>query len=167
MLFDVADYQGTTPFMSIRLLGSTDASLPILHTAIDDLESFIWIALWNVLDAEPRTAREEKWLARLQQDEFDQVKNQKTTIVVEFVNEKMKNISESGYSKGLVKLKRLFYNWFQIALRATEKLNDFLGRDTPALKIENQILEDMCRDYYIDYLRAAVSLLEDKVQPLS
>jgi hypothetical protein len=40
--------QGTLPFMSDRLLFSLDKS-HILHTAVDDLESFIWVLVWSLV----------------------------------------------------------------------------------------------------------------------
>ncbi|KAK0462989.1 uncharacterized protein EV420DRAFT_1147754 [Desarmillaria tabescens] len=41
---------GTLPFMSIRLLQALALSTQTITTAIDDLESFIWVLCWAVVD---------------------------------------------------------------------------------------------------------------------
>ncbi|KAH8999062.1 hypothetical protein EDB92DRAFT_2111150 [Lactarius akahatsu] len=41
--------QGTLPFMSIRLLDEWYLDNPVLHTAIDDLESFLWVLVWSLV----------------------------------------------------------------------------------------------------------------------
>jgi hypothetical protein len=35
--------------MSIRLLSSWDEHKPIVHTAVDDLESFLWVLVWALV----------------------------------------------------------------------------------------------------------------------
>ena len=45
--------QGTPPFLSVRLVLAWLASVPIIQTATDDLESFLWVFLWaltNILE---------------------------------------------------------------------------------------------------------------------
>ena len=39
--------QGTLPFMSTRLLLAWNKNKPTVHTAIDDLESFLWVLVWT------------------------------------------------------------------------------------------------------------------------
>ena len=41
--------QGTLPFMSARLLYSWLKNKPIVHTAVDDLESFLWVLVWALV----------------------------------------------------------------------------------------------------------------------
>ena len=41
--------QGTLPFMSLRLLAAWARDLPIVHTAVDDLESFLWVLVWALV----------------------------------------------------------------------------------------------------------------------
>ena len=38
--------QGTLPFMSSRLLTAWLQNAPTVHTAVDDLESFLWVFVW-------------------------------------------------------------------------------------------------------------------------
>ncbi|KAH8992117.1 hypothetical protein EDB92DRAFT_1859853 [Lactarius akahatsu] len=40
---------GTLPFMSTRLLQEWRLNKPVLHTAIDDLESFLWVLIWSLV----------------------------------------------------------------------------------------------------------------------
>ncbi|KAH9048838.1 hypothetical protein EDB84DRAFT_1261915, partial [Lactarius hengduanensis] len=40
---------GTLPFMSTRLLQDWRLNKPVLHTAIDDLESFLWVLIWSLV----------------------------------------------------------------------------------------------------------------------
>jgi hypothetical protein len=39
------------PFMSVRLLGALHAKEPTIHTALDDLESFLWLLMWGIVYA--------------------------------------------------------------------------------------------------------------------
>jgi hypothetical protein len=41
--------QGTLPFMSWRLLRAMQMGYPALHTATDDLESFLWVMVWSLV----------------------------------------------------------------------------------------------------------------------
>ncbi|KAI9444821.1 hypothetical protein H4582DRAFT_853102 [Lactarius indigo] len=40
---------GTLPFMSTHLLQNWSTGLPALHTAIGDLESFLWVLVWSLV----------------------------------------------------------------------------------------------------------------------
>src|ERR1700730_5131956 len=42
-------FQGTLPFVSIRLLWAWLLDESIIHTAVDDLESFIWLLSWTLV----------------------------------------------------------------------------------------------------------------------
>ncbi|HEV7737232.1 MAG TPA: hypothetical protein VGO47_07680 [Chlamydiales bacterium] len=42
--------QGTPPFMSMGLLDVLEESGDYMHTAVDDIESFVWVLLWAVLE---------------------------------------------------------------------------------------------------------------------
>jgi hypothetical protein len=39
------------PFMSMRILGALQAKEKIIHTALDDLESFLWLLIWGIVYA--------------------------------------------------------------------------------------------------------------------
>jgi len=39
------------PFMSIRLLNAWQGRKTITHTALDDLESFLWVLIWGIVHA--------------------------------------------------------------------------------------------------------------------
>jgi hypothetical protein len=38
-------------FMSMRLLAAYQGNLTIIHTALDDLESFLWLLIWGIVYA--------------------------------------------------------------------------------------------------------------------
>ena len=40
--------QGTLPFMSFHLLNALHDDEPVLHTPVDDLESFLWVLVWSL-----------------------------------------------------------------------------------------------------------------------
>src|SRR6266852_2798163 len=39
------------PFMSMRLLTAWQVQRTIIHTALDDLESFLWVLIWGIVYA--------------------------------------------------------------------------------------------------------------------
>ena len=39
------------PFMSMRILGALQAKEATIHTALDDLESFLWLLIWGIVYA--------------------------------------------------------------------------------------------------------------------
>ncbi|KAH8981173.1 hypothetical protein EDB92DRAFT_1756331, partial [Lactarius akahatsu] len=43
------DRSGTLPFVSLRLVNTWAANRPALHTAADDLESFMWVLVWSLV----------------------------------------------------------------------------------------------------------------------
>ncbi|KAI9447959.1 hypothetical protein H4582DRAFT_44012 [Lactarius indigo] len=43
------DRSGTLPFMSLRLVQAWSRNQPALHTAVDDLESFLWVLVWSLV----------------------------------------------------------------------------------------------------------------------
>ncbi|KAH9026484.1 hypothetical protein EDB85DRAFT_1844617, partial [Lactarius pseudohatsudake] len=43
------DRTGTLPFISLRLVNAWAANHPALHTAADDLESFMWVLVWSLV----------------------------------------------------------------------------------------------------------------------
>ncbi|KAH8982017.1 hypothetical protein EDB92DRAFT_1952689 [Lactarius akahatsu] len=43
------DRSGTLPFISLRLVNAWAANEPTLHTAADDLESFMWVLVWSLV----------------------------------------------------------------------------------------------------------------------
>ena len=38
-------------FMSMRLLGASETNTKVIHTALDDLESFLWLLIWGIYNA--------------------------------------------------------------------------------------------------------------------
>ena len=38
-------------FMSMRLLDASETNKKVIHTALDDLESFLWLLIWGIFNA--------------------------------------------------------------------------------------------------------------------
>ncbi|KIJ34195.1 hypothetical protein M422DRAFT_263686 [Sphaerobolus stellatus SS14] len=62
------DLAGTPPFMSISLINSLVRGGEIYHTPLDDLESFVWVLLWAILDT---LTKNDIRLTRVEQDWFN------------------------------------------------------------------------------------------------
>ncbi|KAH9066159.1 hypothetical protein EDB87DRAFT_1542454, partial [Lactarius vividus] len=43
------DRSGTLPFIALRLIDAWSGYAPALHTAADDLESFMWVLVWSLV----------------------------------------------------------------------------------------------------------------------
>ncbi|KAF8272963.1 hypothetical protein EI94DRAFT_1499358, partial [Lactarius quietus] len=43
------EQSGTLPFMSTHLLNALYSGCRALHTAVDDLESFLWVLVWSLV----------------------------------------------------------------------------------------------------------------------
>ncbi|KAH9029964.1 hypothetical protein EDB85DRAFT_1866873, partial [Lactarius pseudohatsudake] len=43
------DRSGTLPFIALRLVNAWSRNIPALHTAADDLESFMWVLVWSLV----------------------------------------------------------------------------------------------------------------------
>jgi len=41
--------QATLPFMAKRLVMAYTKETPVLPTAVDDLESFVWVLVWTLV----------------------------------------------------------------------------------------------------------------------
>ena len=102
--------------MSHRLLESWGS--PPLHTAIDDLESFVWIVLWAILKTvKSPTSRELDWLARISNDDVQAVANAKLGIIDVLTRLRIELFPE------LRPFRPLFQRWFLIARDAQLKLD--------------------------------------------
>ena len=58
-------FQGTLPFMSLRLMKRWHVRLPYEHTPIDDLESFLWLLIWciySIIEDKVRDGTDVMWL---------------------------------------------------------------------------------------------------------
>lgn len=161
---------GTLPFMSHRLLESWDSRH--LHTAIDDLESFVWIVLWSALRTiRSPTSRELDWLTRISDDDVQAVANQKMSIMI--------LISKpTELSPELEPFHPLFKRWFAIALDAQDKLDELIASATikavPTIDLDTllrdkaksvhfiQEVEELCFGYYQQYLKGGTEFLQGR-----
>ncbi|KAH8108726.1 hypothetical protein DFH11DRAFT_1070480 [Phellopilus nigrolimitatus] len=172
---------GTLPFMSYRITRGWILDEFILHTAIDDLESFAWVVLWCALHKlENPSKLEALWIERLTADELRHVLGGKISIIFDL--SKKSAIRTLTFSKPLVLLLPLVSKWLSVAREAAERLDTFLRdfvEDSPHETLEDVItdsvfaneenglydqLKDMCIGVYAEYLQAGVGFLKSRME---
>jgi hypothetical protein len=133
----------------------------VLHTAIDDLESFAWVMLWAVLHkSRNKSITEKSWLRALSGDEIDAVANQKFAIMGEKLDRKL-------FSEDVRQLLPQLVAWFSLANEARTKLDEFIEEHLPSSDREDfqippetvQKLQELCVGYYVRYLQKSVDFL--------
>jgi hypothetical protein len=133
----------------------------VLHTAIDDLESFAWVVLWAALHkSRNKSITEKSWLRALSGDDIAAVANQKIAILVDKFHPKL-------FSEDVQQLLTLLRAWFSLANAARTKLDEFIEEHLPSSDGEDfQIppetvhkLEELCLGYYVQYLQKSVDFL--------
>ncbi|KAH8108716.1 hypothetical protein DFH11DRAFT_1070053 [Phellopilus nigrolimitatus] len=174
------DRSGTLPFMSQRITRGWILDEFILHTAIDDLESFAWVVLWCALHKlENPSKLEAFWIERLTADKLRQVLDGKTGIIYDLSK---LSINAMTFSKPFVLLLPLVSKWLSVAREAAERLDTFLldfVEDSPHESLEDVIadsvfaneehglydqLEDMCIGVYAEYLQAGMEFLKSRME---
>jgi len=162
--------QGTLPFISYRVLAAWAIGKSVLHTAIDDLESFAWVMLWAALHTPAvKTPTEDLWLQALSSDNINMVADKKYVIMME-------DLEPEDMSEPLRILSPLLTEWFAIARAGRTALNSFLKRFTLSTidelrpTVPDDIartpddfcseLEAFCLSYYKLYLKKAVEFLD-------
>jgi hypothetical protein len=123
-----------------------------LHTAIDDLESFLWVFLWTILhifcDREVISDTGTRWLAKLTDDAIpDQLADSK----IAFIYQEARLPEWAAEYKDLRPFGHLIYNMCQIAKDACEELQAF-GRQLLALNAAD--MHSLCKKYYARYITA-------------
>ena len=157
--------QGTLPFISCRILGAWVIKEAVLHTAIDDMESFGWVVLWAGLHQSRSISITEKtWIDALSADDIDKVATKKRWIMWEWP-------AKEKFSKHMQGLSPLLERWFSLATRARADAKQFIQEnvrrtgDADEFAIGSdtaQKLEGLCVDYYQRYMEILVGFLDDK-----
>lgn len=169
--------------MSLRITRGWILDEFILHTAIDNLESFAWVVLWCALHKLKNPSKLEAfWIKRLTADKSRQVLDfldGKTGIIYDLSK---KSINAMTFSKPLLLLLPLVSKWLSVSREAAERLDMFLldfVEDSPHETLKNVIadsvfaneenglydqLEDMCIDVYAEYLQAGVGFLKSRME---
>ncbi|KAH9163309.1 hypothetical protein EDB89DRAFT_562696 [Lactarius sanguifluus] len=153
------DLSGTLPFISLRLVNAWSANKPALHTAADDLESFMWVLVWSLVHIFKRIATitvDSAIINRLAREfsSFD------TTAVL-----------SKGFTLRLWRDKvfgDLIEEWSEVSddshkflrrFEATFKLS--AANDMDSQKRGWDRLEKYCREVYIKFIRAGYAHLEN------
>ena len=170
LVYEPDSLQGTLPFISYRVLPAWEMGESVLHTAIDDLESFAWVMLWAALHTPAvKTLKENLWLQALSSDNISMVAMRKHVIMME-------DLDPQKVSGPLRTLWPLLTGWFAIARAGRTALNSFLQRFTlstidelrPTVPDDDVArtpddfcseLEGVCLPYYKLYLEKAVEFL--------
>lgn len=113
--------------MSLALIKAWSIGMQVPHTAIDDLESFIWVSLWSVLSIlESKNAlenlKERSYLNTMRTDDLFKLRNRSEIL------EDLQGQQEVGeFSKGLEPFGPLLIQWLQIAKPVARKVGRFLS----------------------------------------
>ena len=149
--------QGTEEFMSMRLLNASKGQVPTIHTALDDLESFLWVLIWGVVHASKdiQGARDRNLGIKLMLEAWEGDNRSKYTI--------------AKFDWTDVVFGRLIDEWVDILSRAHSD-NRQLIRDLPKIPLDNQQgsewsktcdrLEAYCTKTYEDVLKSGFNHLK-------
>lgn len=144
--------------MSVRLLGAWINQWPIIQTAVDDLESFLWLLIWAIVhilkDKERATTHNIGIEIMLQ------------TYSASIVSQRSKEINVECYwtdivSRGLI---QKWINIFRLARIDVQKLSQDLIEtplDSPQRGFVCSRLELYCMRIYNDVLNSGFEHLED------
>jgi hypothetical protein len=166
MFFEICSHlccvqQGTLPFMSDRLLISLEKKTHVLHTAVDDLESFIWVLVWSLIYILKGVA---------------DITNENSTVhlLTHYLSSRyIPNIrSREGtamdYWPDRV-FKDLLVTWLQIARKSRKQVDQLAenllasespdNSDPPDIEMVLGDIEKYCRDVYKEYLQTGFKYL--------
>ena len=143
--------------MALRLLYAWDTDQPIIHTAIDDLESFLWVLVWALVHIlkEFGTTRNldiEKLAETFSSHSIDPIMKR-----VSILKRAWKDIVFGG----------LIREWFAISQDASfdveQPLEIVFGsqNDNCVNQAAFDQLEEYCRTIYMKYIRAGQKYLEN------
>ena len=178
--------QGTTPFVSRRLCDSWSTNSPILHTALDDLESFAWVCLWEGLRTE-HTLEGSKWLTRLSDADLSVVNATKALITNYYTDPDSGRLDELKLPSAVISLQPLLTRLFvqcsthlslinKLVVRISDVKPQRNGRFTAeerrtmlvtALDSDHRVkfvcgMKELCREGY----RSILSILVDEYKSL-
>jgi hypothetical protein len=127
-----------------------------LHTAIDDLESFLWVLLWAILHVIRHHAKlstdEDKWITGLSNGDVQGLLAEKANI-----KDRLNDLMFcDGTSKGLKPFGRLLQIWFDYALQASRELG--LELNNPS---NNDKFQMFCHGWYEKYIKTGLGYMED------
>ena len=149
--------QGTLPFMSLRLLSAWDEDQPIVHTAVDDLESFLWVLVWALVHilkefgTTTRNSTVDQLAERFSSYSIPEIMMKESTI-----QRRWKDVVFGG----------LIREWLAISLDASLAVEEHVGtvfgsrNDVDLQQGAFDRLEEYCRTVYMKFIRAGNKHLE-------
>ena len=148
--------QGTLPFMSARLLSSWDQDRPIVHTAVDDLESFLWVLVWALVHilkefGTTKNATVDLLVERLSSYSIPQIMMREST---------MQRHWEDVVFGGLVR------EWLVISQKASFDIEQHVrtifgsGQDVDRRQGTFGQLEEYCTSIYMEFIHTGLKHLE-------
>ncbi|KAJ7577406.1 hypothetical protein C8J56DRAFT_1061062 [Mycena floridula] len=154
---------GTPLFMSQRLMSRWKENP--LRTAVDDLESFVWVLIWTILCLIAKfstpTDIEQRWIENLSTDGHKDLATAKESILFFFTNDGPEEISRE-----MELLQPLLQIWFSLIPRSRNALSGLLGERRGSTESQNldDDLHHLILDTYVGYLTAGVEFLKDTGQ---
>jgi hypothetical protein len=146
--------QGTLSFMSERLLLAWYIHKPITHTAIDDLESFLWVLFWALVHIlygfgttkNMALKKQAEWLS--------------SRYIPEIFMRKY-TIEDSGWEDAV--FEDLLREWLAISQKASLVVKEHWRRSGHEVDFQQGAfdwLEEHCRTVYMEYIQAGYKHLE-------
>ncbi|KAJ8520851.1 hypothetical protein ONZ45_g2359 [Pleurotus djamor] len=149
---------GTKPFIAHRILESWSSFgvRQILHTPIDDLESFIWVLYYSLLDITKKPNDDEiTALGKLSHDNLDTVNSVKNNIISTYTKFTARFVEETS-SPAFKPFSALLGAWFRTADQYAVKLLEQLhGKAEPPF----DEVKALCITAYLDYIKEGVELV--------
>ncbi|KAF8577236.1 hypothetical protein K439DRAFT_565447 [Ramaria rubella] len=135
--------------MSCDLIYAWSTNTQGLHTAIDDLESFIWVLLWTVLSILKskgvlKDAHEQHLLFTMCSHKLSELQNREGILV--------RLQKRRHFSKGFSPFSHLLIQWLEIAQRSAVKVAQFPASNP-------QLFKKYCTDIYKEYIEAGLESL--------
>ena len=133
--------------MSSRMTTSWVNGTPYLHTAFDDLESFLWVLLWTVLYIAKRrqkmTTDEKGWFNLLQSGNYKELQN-KDIIITRLADGEWRSLSSP-----VSLFADLCISWREV--RREYRVRGYTGENPPA---------EQCFEAFKEYMSAGLKVLE-------
>ncbi|KAJ3517516.1 hypothetical protein NLJ89_g459 [Agrocybe chaxingu] len=157
---------GTIPFLPTRILFRWMNNEPVLHTTIDDLQSFPWVLLWIAFRKDPTHRESKASLLALNNDSLRNVWQTKAGLIQAIAE----RFAMSSFPQSVWVIRDLFNRWIALSREATEQLfillederftGNKLNSDLRLRTVFNDTLEGMTKNYLKEYMQAAVDFLE-------
>ncbi|KAH7906008.1 hypothetical protein BJ138DRAFT_1016872 [Hygrophoropsis aurantiaca] len=145
---------GTLPFTSLRLLNAWQNSRVAVHTAIDDIESFLWVLIWALLASIRRRGvllpAEQIWFHSMNADS-----NLGRCGI-------LRRITLSAASKQASRLichfSSIIQTWGEFSLQAAVAIASLVA-ENPGEPVSLEKYTALCRGFYGKYIDAGVAEL--------